>query len=157
MQRGAMPGRPMMASLRGATASLGTRSVAAAQPQEEQNEPVDESALRYLWNTYIQSNPSEKLLVTAMGNCQLELHDGTRVVLNLTGEEQKLRIAEHQEQILSFLKQQLRNTHLMFDYVVHQQEVIMRAFTPREKMDEIRKSRPQVIDALVDTFGLELY
>ena len=158
-QRGAVGGRPMMASLHGLSMSSGSVQNSAAAPasqQAEQNEPVDESALRRTWNTFIQKIPTEKLLATAMGYCQMTLQGGTTILLSLSAEEQKLRIAENQERILSFLRQQLHNTHLKFEYEVHVVEGVKRAFTPREKMEEIRKEYPETITALVEAFGLEL-
>ncbi len=156
MQRGVMPGRTMMASLRGV--SLGNTPATAAAPQQvaEQNEPVDDSALRRTWNTFIQQNPTEKLLVTAMSNSQLSLADGTRIMLVVGSDEQKLRIQEHQERVMDYLRQSLHNSHLNLQIDVHEVEGVHRAFTPREKMEAIRNAHPDTISALVETFGLEL-
>ncbi len=157
MPRGAMPGRTMMASLRGVTASASAAMTSAAAPQQatELNEPVDDSALRRTWNTFIQGIPAEKLLATAMGDCQLSLQ-GTQVSLIVGSEEQKQRIVESQERIMSYLRQSLRNTHLMADIQVVETKGERRAFTPREKMEAIRKEHPETITALIETFGLEL-
>lgn len=149
--------RPMTVSLHGY--NLTGRGNAAPAPEAqapvEQNEPVDESALRYTWRTFMRSIPAEKILVTAMQCCNLDLQPDMQVLVTLGSEEQKQRIAENQERILSYLKQQLHNTHLKFEYQV--KEVAMkRAYTPREKMELMRKAHPETVTALIEKFGLEL-
>lgn len=155
--RGAASSRSFTVSLHNGQNSSNTPAAVASQPvQAEQNEPVDESALRRTWNTFIQNIPAEKLLVTAMSNCQLSLADNAGVVLTVGSEEQKLRISESQDRILPFLRQQLRNTHIKFDFQVIEGETTKRAFTPREKLEEMRAENPETFAALIETFGLEL-
>ena len=58
--------------------------------------------------------------------------------------------------LLGFLRQQLRNSRLDFSIVVNAAAVPKVPLTPRERMAEMRKENPEMIDALVNTFGLEL-
>ncbi len=162
-QRGApMAGRgvSMMASLHATGAAVtptATRTTAAGQvQQEEQNEPVDESALRNQWTEYTQTIPSEKILITAMLNSRVQLLENTHVAVTVMSEEQQLRIDEHREEILQYLRRQLRNSHLQISFAVSQGEGVKLAFTPRERMDEIQNENPEIIQELLDTFGLEL-
>ncbi len=154
--RTANMGRTMMPSLRGLSTSSPSATPAAVQPVQEQNDAFDDSALRRTWNTFIQSIPAEKLLATAMHTSQVELQGRTQVLLIVPNEEQKQRIASNQDRILSFLKTQLRNSHITIEYEVNEVQGIRRAFTPREKLEEIRKSHPETVTALINTFGLEL-
>ena len=159
MQRGAMPGRSMMASIRGTAPLAGSGSPAAGaavQPMTEQNEPVDPSALRRTWNAFINQIPAEKLLATAMKDSQLQLVGETQITVTVGSDEQKMRIQEHQERILNYLRQSFRNSHLRFQYEVHEVESYRRAYTPREKMELIRNAHPETVTALIETFGLEL-
>lgn len=161
-QRGApMPGRgvSMMASLHatGATnAPAAAHSVASQVLPEDQNEPVDEPALRSQWTEYTHTIPSEKILITAMLNSRVQLLEDTHVAVTVMSEEQQQRIEEHREEILQYLRRQLRNSHLQISFAVSKGDGVKLAFTPRERMDEIQNENPEIIQELLDTFGLEL-
>ena len=157
MLRGTMSGRTMMPSIRG-IAQSNTPTAAAPQQVTEENEAVDDSALRRTWNTFIQNIPTEKLLATAMSNSHPQLAEGsgTQILLVVGSEEQKQRIIEGQERVMGYLRRELHNTHLSLQIEVHEAQGIHRAYTPREKMEVIRNAHPETITALVEAFGLEL-
>lgn len=162
-QRGApMAGRgvSMMASLHATGAAnqpaAGRPAGSNAAQQEDQNEPVDESALRNQWAEYTQTIPSEKILITAMLNSRVQLLEDTHVAVTVMSEEQQQRIDEHREEILQYLRRQLRNSHLQISFAVSKGDGVKLAFTPRERMDEIQSENPEIIQELLDTFGLEL-
>lgn len=160
VQRGAaIPGRTgMMASLR----SSSTPSVAATgqsapvQQLAEMNEPVDEPALRRTWRQYIQNIPEEKLLQTALQNSEIQLLEGTHIGVTVNSEEHSQRISEGKGQLLNFLRQTLRNSKLDIAVAVTKGPDVKLAFTPRERMSEMREEHKELVDSLVDTFGLEL-
>ena len=153
-------GVSMMASLHAAGAAtqpvVSRASNSNAVQQEDQNEPVDESALRNQWTEYTQTVPSEKILITAMNNSRVQLLEDTHVAVTVMSEEQQQRIEEHREEIIQYLRRQLHNSHLQISFAVSQGEGVKLAFTPRERMDEIQNENPELIQELLDTFGLEL-
>lgn len=160
-QRGAaIPGRgvSMMASLHNTGASMPqvVSHVSASSHMEEQNEPVDESALVREWNDYLQNIPSEKILMTAMLNSHVRLIDKTQVSVTVLSEEQQQRIDEHREEILSHLCEVLHNTHLQMVFTIVKPDDAKIAFTPRERMDEIQNDNPEIVKDLLDAFALEL-
>lgn len=160
-QRGAaIPGRgvSMMASLHNTGASMPqvVSHVSASSHMEEQNEPVDESALVREWNDYLQNIPSEKILMTAMLNSHVRLIDKTQVSVTVLSEEQQQRIDEHREEILSHLSEVLHNTHLQMVFTIVKPDDAKIAFTPRERMDEIQNDNPEIVKDLLDAFALEL-
>ena len=150
----------MMASLHATGAAnqpaAGRPAGSNAVQQEDQNEPVDESALRNQWTEYTQTIPSEKILITAMLNSRVQLLEDTHVAVTVMSEEQQQRIDEHREEILQYLRRQLRNSHLQISFAVSKGDGVKLAFTPRERMDEIQSENPEIIQELLDTFGLEL-
>ncbi len=158
VQRGAaIPGRSMMASLRAGTpAATSTAPAQASVQQAEMNEPVDESALRRTWKQFSTTIPEEKLLVTAIQNSDVQLFDNVKIGVRVTSQEQMQRLAERRSDILDYLCAQLRNSHLDMTFTIVESETAKAAFTPRERMAEIRESAPEIIDELVNTFGLEL-
>ena len=161
MRGGAMPGRTsgMMPSLRGGVSQSANNEQATASsgPQQpEMNEPVDEPALRRTWKQFIQTIPEEKLLQTAILNSRVKLSEGTHINVTVGSDEQMQRISENKAPLLFFLRQQLRNSRLDLSIVVNAAAAPKVPLTPRERMAEMRKENPEMIDALVNTFGLEL-
>ena len=158
---GGMPGRSagMMASLnRGNAPQQGSTQAAAAADRQmpEMNEPVDESALRRTWKQYIQIIPEEKLLQTAIQNSEVKLVEDTRIDVTVGSEEQMQRIIEGKAALLNYLRQQLRNSLLNLSFTVNAVAVPKAPLTPRERMAEMRQEHPELIEELVNTFGLEL-
>ncbi len=162
MARGAgMPGRSsgMMASLSRTNNSQPGNLASSASPTQqmpEMNEPVEESALRRTWKQYIQTIPEEKLLQTAIQNSEIQLLEGTHIDVKVGSEEQMQRIEESKGDVLRYLRQQLRNSKLMMTFTVNKEVAVKVALTPRERMAEMREEHPELIDELVNTFGLEL-
>lgn len=160
--RGApMPGRtPMMASIRGTMnspqpAQPGNTASQMAKPIE-MNEPVEESALRRSWKQYIQTIPEEKLLQTAIQNSEVQLIEGTIIGVSVASDEQMQRISAKQNEIMNYLKSELRNTNLQISFAVRSMEGQKLAFTPRERLAEMREECPDTLDGLVEVFGLEI-
>ena len=120
------------------------------------NEPVDEPALRRTWKQFIQTIPEEKLLQTAILNSRVKLSEGTHINVTVGSDEQMQRINENKAPLLGFLRQQLRNSRLDLSIVVNATAAPKVPLTPRERMAEMRKENPELIDELVNTFGLEL-
>lgn len=160
VQRGAgLPGRTgMMASLRTTTAAPVATSQATPVQQQvpEQNEPVDEPALKRMWKQYIQTIPEEKLLQTALQNSEVQLREGIHIGVTVHSDEQSQRITESRGLLLNFLRSNLRNSKLELSIAVAAGSDVKLAFTPRERMAEMRDEHQELVDSLVDTFGLEL-
>lgn len=157
-----MPGRSsgMMASLNRSNMQQQQNNASSASPADRQmpemNEPVDESALRRTWKQYIQNIPEEKLLQTAIQNSEVRLVEDTRIDVTVGSEEQMQRIIEGKAALLNYLRQQLRNSRLNLSFTVNAVAVPKVPLTPRERMAEMREENPEMIDSLVNTFGLEL-
>lgn len=159
-QRGSsLPGRTMMASLR-TSGSQPTVVHSAPQTttvlQSDMNEPVEESALRRAWNQYLETVPEEKLLITAIQNSEIQLVEGTQVGVKVSSEEHMQRINERKGEILGFLRQKIRNSHLDMTFAIVTDDGAKAAFTPRERIAEMREEAPELVDELIETFGLEL-
>ncbi len=162
MRGGAMPGRTsgMMPTLRGGgisqSAPTAQTATGSSTQQPEMNEPVDEPALRRSWKQYIQTIPEEKLLQTAIQNSEVSLSEGTHINVTVGSEEQMQRINESKAALLDYLQKQLRNSRIDFSIVVNETVAPKAPLTPRERMAEMRQEHPELVDELVNTFGLEL-
>lgn len=160
VQRGAaIPGRTsMMATLRSTSPTSQRPAVQTNTVQQptEMSEPVDEPALRRTWKQYIQTIPEEKLLQTALENSAVELREDIHIGVVVSSDEQLQRINESRGLILNYLRNNLRNTKLEMTVVVSAGNEVKQAFTPRERMSEMREANKVLVDQLIETFGLEL-
>lgn len=152
---GAMAG-PRIASLRGAAPQ---QSVATTQVQQqiEMNEPVAEDALRRKWKEFTSTIPTEKLLCNVMVGCLPRLVEGTQYKVTLSSQAQFDILDSNRERIHHFLHAQLYNTHLRVQFEVDESSdsVAHRAFSPREKFQEMQQENEAPLKHLVEAFGLE--
>jgi DNA polymerase-3 subunit gamma/tau len=125
-----------------------------AQPAEEQNEPVDDSALRRTWKEFVNTIPTENFVAHTMLNCIPERIEGVHYQVTVLNQEQRDRLAARHEAILRYLRTNLHNTHLTFDIVQAELSARHQAFTPREKFQEMRADN-ETLQQMVDVFGLE--
>lgn len=125
------------------------------QPQQqEMNEPVTEEALRRTWKNFVSTIPTEHFLVNTMLGCLPKQTDDNHYEVTVMNQEQKERLEARREEIARFLRNQLRNSHIRFTITQSAPDMQHKAFTPREKFNEMREDTP-LLQQFVDTFGLE--
>ncbi len=139
-----------------ATATVATAAAGGAQTmqEQEQNEPVDDSALRRTWKEFVNTIPSENFVANTMLNCIPTLVEGVHYQVMVMNQEQKDRLAARHETIVHYLRTHLHNSHISLDIVQADLSAQHQAFTPREKFNEMR-SENETLQQLVDMFGLE--
>jgi DNA polymerase-3 subunit gamma/tau len=125
-----------------------------AQQMEEQNEPVDDSALRRTWKEFVSTIPTENFVAHTMLSCIPQRIEGVHYQVTVLNQEQRDRLAARHEAILRYLRTHLHNTHLTFDIVQADLSTQHQAFTPREKFQEMRADN-EALQQMVDAFGLE--
>lgn len=133
-------------------------NVAGMQPQSGQNAEIDPSALRRSWKEYTQTIPAEKLLIAMMLDTNIELvKNGTKPICKVTVKDklQQDKINASRLAILTYLQANLNNSSLDIQFNIAEQQVARKAFTPREKLQEMMTQNSELQD-LIDTFGLEL-
>jgi hypothetical protein len=121
---------------------------------EEQNEPVDDSALRRTWKEFVSTIPTENFVAHTMLSCIPQRIEGVHYQVTVLNQEQRDRLAARHEAILRYLRTHLHNTHLTFDIVQADLSTQHQAFTPREKFQEMRADN-EALQQMVDAFGLE--
>ena len=119
------------------------------------NEPVQPDALRRAWKEYISTNPAEKLLNNVMAGHLPQQVEGTQYVVTLASETQQEILEAHRMDILRYIQQRVSNTHITINYEVSEEEATKRAFSPREKIQDMMSSN-QAISDLINTFKLEI-
>lgn len=136
--------------------SAPTSVVTHVQRPQIVDEPVDDSALRRVWKDFIQAIPEEKLLQAAIQSSEVQILEEIHVGVTATSEEQMQRLIESKPMVQDYLRKHLRNSRLELSFAVKKEDGGKLAFTPRERLAEIRDESPDLIDSLVDEFGLEL-
>lgn len=152
----AMAGAPAMPN--NVTTQPQVSHMATMQQQSGQNAEIDPSALRRCWKEYTQTIPAEKLLIAIMLDSDIDLEKkGNKPVCTVTVKDksQQDRINASRLAILSYLQASLNNNTLDMQFNVAEQQVVRKAFTPREKLQEMITQNAELQD-LIDTFGLEL-
>ncbi|MBE6332171.1 MAG: DNA polymerase III subunit gamma/tau [Bacteroidales bacterium] len=128
----------------------------AAQQMQEMNEPVEPDALRRAWKEFIAANPAEKILISSMSEAVPELVEGTTYLSRVPGEIQMSEIEHNRERIVRFLREKLRNTHIVVNYeLLPESERPHQAFSPREKIQEMIAEN-SAVEELVKAFSLEI-
>ncbi len=118
------------------------------------NEPVTEEALRRTWKNFVSTIPTEHFLVNTMLGCLPRQTEGTRYDVAVMNQEQKERLEARREEITRFLRNQLHNSHIEIGITQSTPDSQYKAFTPREKFNEMREDTP-LLQNFVDAFGLE--
>lgn len=137
------------------TQAQGTAGGMQAMP--EMNEPVQPDALRRAWKEFTNANPTEKLLNNVMVGYLPQLVEGTELdyLVTVASPAQLEIVTARKEEILRYLKQTVRNTHITIRYKIAEAGTIQRAFSPREKIQEMIKSNP-AIETLITNLNLEI-
>lgn len=151
-----MPGIPGMAQA--AATQQSTLQAAAMQTPTGQDAEIDPSALRRCWKDFTQTIPAEKLLIAMMLDTNVELvHKDGKPICKVTVKDklQQDKINASRMSILQYLQTNLRNSMLDIQYLISEQHVARKAFTPREKLQDMM-SKNSELQNLIDRFGLEL-
>ena len=122
---------------------------------QEMNEPVQPDALRRAWKEYISTNPAEKLLNNVMAGHLPQQVEGTQYVVTLASGTQQEIIEAHRMEILRFIQQKVSNTHIVINYEVSEAMAAKRAFSPREKIQDMISANHAISD-LINSFKLEI-
>lgn len=152
-----IPGMPNMPAV-GMPQQQLAQQASAMQPQAIQNAEIDPSALRRCWKEYTQTIPAEKLLIAMMLDTSIELEmKGNKPVCKITVKDkmQQDKINASRLAILTYLQANLNNNSLDIQFEVAEQQMARKAFTPREKLQEMMNQNTE-LQNLIDTFGLEL-
>ena len=120
-------------------------------------EPFDNEALRTQWTAYVEKleNSGRKILASALSTDVPKVLGDHVVWIELPNHTMKKEIEREQAELLSFLRQNLRNYDLSLKIDVNEEAAKQYAYTPQEKYDKLRQKNP-AIDLLKKQFDLEL-
>ncbi len=129
------------------------------QPEEVDlpKEPFDDEALRSHWMEYVAKleNSGRKILASALSTDVPKVLGEHVVWIELPNHTMKKEIEREQSELLSYLREQLRNYDLSLKINVNEEAAKQFAYTPQEKYEKLREKNP-AIDLLKKQFDLEL-
>jgi len=129
----------------------------AMMPTEKvMDEEFNEEDLVTAWKNYTEKlkRKGEKILASIFESQTPTLENKT-IHLTFPNETMKLDLEREENRLMSFLKANLRNTHI--NLVIHVDEATSRkyAFTPQEKYEKLKEANP-LLDKLRATFDLDV-
>lgn len=161
----APPKPPTAAPLkRQAPPTISIRKPMQKESQEQQqvtptstvtNTPFDEAKLHQAWNSFIETIPTEAVLVNTMRSCLPSLQSATSFEVVVDNKDQLIRLQEKSTDLMQYLKSTLQNTQIEIHIRESAKRERVRAFSQREKLDEMVQANPHIVN-FIDKFGLEL-
>lgn len=122
---------------------------------EKMSENFTADQLLLEWKQYAESLTEEHHLKNTMLNCLPELLNKTTFEIVVNNPVQEQRLLDHGVDILSNLKQKLRNTDIKMQIRISEDNEKKLAFTPAEKFNLMAEEN-DALRLLKDEFGLEL-
>jgi DNA polymerase-3 subunit gamma/tau len=121
------------------------------------NIPLTESTLSDIWKVYIQklSDSSKNSLAVIYKNARYQIKDVALIQLTLSSQLELEMIEDDRISITPFLRSNLKNSAIDFEYVVDSKVQPFKAFTVEDRFKVMSEKNPMLND-LRQTFGLEL-
>ncbi len=124
---------------------------------DDWNEKVTEDQIQKNWIRYARSIEEQNpRLYSMMYNQVPTLKNGVEVCLKLKNSTQEVEIQQEKSAIFTFLKRELRNSHLVLNVEMEADDVqSRRAYTASDKFKLMLEKNPALIK-LKQQFGLDL-
>ena len=134
------------------TASGGTATDEANPPAEKVNEPaaaldlpVDEKALQFYWNNFAQNaNSKDVALAARLKNAEVSLLGEHDVIVNVPNEMAKIVISESHNAIETYLRNELKNSHLHLAINVKITENQILRSNPQQLLEKMIADNPNL-------------
>ncbi|MCP9612350.1 DNA polymerase III subunit gamma/tau [Coprobacter tertius] len=121
----------------------------------EMNESFSNDDLQRAWIQFTKTIPSETVLVNTMISCRPVMTDPTHFEVVVDNQAQLDLMQAKGTQLMTFLKNTLKNTHIAISVRESQRQERQKAFSQREKLNLMARKNPYV-QQFADKFGLEL-
>ncbi len=123
---------------------------------EDIDEPFNEIQLHAAWDDYVHrlNKKGSKILASILETDTPKL-EGKTVLVEMPNDTMKLDLEKGQNQLLAFLKQKLKNSHINLEITVNESTAKKYAFTPIEKYNKLKEKNP-LIEKLRNTFDLDV-
>ncbi|MGC8864252.1 MAG: DNA polymerase III subunit gamma/tau [Bacteroidales bacterium] len=135
-------------------------SESADNEKDEEAEPAniffDEESLKRAWRLFLEHLSAEdKNLALALNLANIRKVDDSTIEFEVIHSLMEKDLFDNRPRILSFLRDQLGTGRLSMNIVIKEEEVTVKAFTPKEKLQQIVQSWPEVA-AFIERLKLEV-
>ena len=134
----------------------GTATTAQPQPAATSHTaPFSADQLVTAWKHYIDQNPGEIILLSAMRNSQPQKVNETTYQIEVENNAQVEAIRSNMTKLLNFLRNEVGNDMVALDIKLSPKGVSTMAKTDREIVEDMRKRNPE-FDSMIDDFKLSM-
>ncbi len=145
----------------GVSIKLGNRNVSQESGDEGVASPaasygqdtIDVSKLEKAWQEFARKQ--EKFIQQTLQNAHPHVQESNRLVITLENIFQRDKINDIKSDLMPYLRAELHNDDLALEIIVSEDVETHKAYTPREKLEEMMKDNPALVK-LIKEFDLEL-
>jgi len=107
--------------------------------------PFDLEQFSKLWEQHIEklNQKNEKLLASLLNSVSYKIK-GFRIELTLPNARMQQEIEKSKSKVLNFLREELQNYAIDFDYIVNETIEKKFAYTPQEKYEYLKEKNPMI-------------
>ncbi len=121
----------------------------------EMNEMFSQEQLESVWLQFTHTIPGETLMIQTMQSCMPRMINARDFEVVVDNHAQVDKIHSHSLNLLSFLRTNLRNTHIEMMVRESEKQERRKAFSPAERFMVMAEKNPE-LNRLKESFGLEL-
>ena len=130
-------------------------SASFSTPAALRDEAFDNDALHAAWQRFMDARPTERILVNTMRASFPQCKEGRNYLMMVENEKQSELMAQAMPELLSFIRDALRNDHFTLAVEINQGEASPHTWNDREVMDHMLETIP-ALSEFVDTFKLSV-
>lgn len=154
-KHGNLPGNMPRIMINNQQAGNNTTPTANVQPSQRHLSAFTPEQMLSAWNQYIESHPSEKVIVNTMRAALPSRVNDTLYEIYVENVGQVEFIKTRQTEIVEFLRQRLDNDMVAIDVKVKESGPEPKFWSPREIIEDMVQRNPDVRN-LIQEFGLSL-
>ena len=121
-----------------------------AAPTQVRRQPFDLQQLQQAWQSYIDQNPHEKVIISSMRTAHLQPAGDAVYNVYLEGQAQIESIESNKLKIMTHLRDAVSNDMLALNLMVRPTTDDHRILTPREVVEDIKQRRPDFVPFIKD-------
>lgn len=137
------------------TPKADTKQSEAKDPVSKRQNKYTDDAVANIWQSYINSHPSARLIVNVMRNCTPRRVGEDRYKAEVENDVQLNLMTDNLMDIMQYMRDGLCNDDFRLDIVVKDGPSSPKTWTEREVLEHMRKSNP-TFAGFVDDFNLTL-
>lgn len=104
--------------------------------------PFTSDDVTKLWNAFIKANPTRHVIIAAMREAKITGIEGNTCQITVHSQSQSAAITDHADELLLYLRQNLRNDTADINITVNENEASPATWSERELLEHIIKTNP---------------